>query len=72
MAKINDQYLDIEIKERDVFANFKVSVQIKRDWRGRIGLFFIKIGCKLSGAQFVEEFPVSLIQNDQPVEIDNG
>lgn len=61
--------LDIEIKEREVFANFAVRVQIKRDWRVRIGLFLIKIGCRLTGAQFVEEFPMSLIQNDQPVEM---
>ena len=62
--------LDIEINEREMFADFKVHVQIRRDWRVRVGVFFIKIGCKLSGAQFVEEFPMSLMQNGKPVEMD--
>lgn len=61
--------LNIEIKEREIFASFEVRVQIKRDWRVRLGLFFLKIGCKLSGAQFVEEFPMSLIQDGKEVEV---
>jgi len=70
MTSNKSRELDIEIKERELFTKVEVRVQIKRDWRVRVGLFFIKIGCKLSGAQFVEEFPMSLIQNGEPVEID--
>ena len=60
---------DIVLKERELFSNVKVTVQIKRDWRVRIGLFFLKLGVWFSGAQLVEEFPMSLIQNDEPVEM---
>jgi len=61
---------DIILKEREIFSNIKVTVQVKRDWRVRIGLFFLKLGVWFTGAQLVEEFPMSLIQNDKPVEIE--
>lgn len=49
-----------------------VSVQVKKVWLVRLGLLFIRFGCFLSGANYVEEFPMSLIQNDKPVEINHG
>ena len=64
--------LDIEVRERDVFARMEVRVQIKRDWRVRIELVLMKWGVWLTGAQLVEEFPMSLIQDGEPVEVDHG
>lgn len=61
--------LDIEINERDVFASFTLRVQVKRNWRVQLGLFFLKVGCRLTGAQFVEEFPISLMQDGKAVEV---
>lgn len=66
-----DKVINLEIdlrKETKEF--FTVHVQMKNTFWVRVGFFFIKIGCFLSGANLVEEFPMSLIQNDEPVEMD--
>lgn len=48
-----------------------ISVQVKNMWLVKIGLFFIKIGCWISGASYVNEFPMSLIQNNESVNMDD-
>lgn len=61
---------DITINERQAFVGVQVRVQIQKDWRVRIGLWILKLGVWLTGAQIVEEFPMSLIQDGQPVEVE--
>jgi hypothetical protein len=50
--------------------HFTITVQFKNTWLVKFGLMFIKFGCWISGVNYVEEFPMSLIQNDEPVEMD--
>lgn len=50
---------------------FTIRVQFKNAWLVKFGLLFIKFGCWISGVNYVEEFPMSLIQNDKPVEMDS-
>lgn len=52
--------------------NFTVCVQIDNTWKVKLGLFFIRIGCSISGAKFVNEFPASLLEsNGEAVEVRN-
>lgn len=46
-------------KERVVF-----SVQYKNILWFRLGMLFIRFGCFLTGASFVDEFPMSLYQEE--------
>lgn len=57
--------LDIDLR-KEIKEHLTVKVQMKNILWVKIGLVFIKIGCYLSGANFVEEFPMSLIQKDDP------
>lgn len=68
MAKI----VSIDLRKTVQENNFTIRVQVKKVLLVRVGLFFIKIGCYLSGVQYVEEFPMSLLQDGKPVEIDHG
>lgn len=67
MKKITTLDIDARQATRE---NITVRVQVKKLFWVRLGLIFIKIGCKISGANYVEEFPVSLMQNNEPVEMD--
>jgi len=51
--------------------SFTIRVQLTNTWLLRFGLLFIKLGCWISGVNYVEEFPMSLIQDDKPVEMEN-
>jgi hypothetical protein len=50
-------------------VTISVQVKIKKLWLVRFGLFLIKTGCKISGAQYVNEFPMSLLQDGKEVEV---
>lgn len=63
MASMNRS---IEIDVRKVAReSMTVSVQLKNMFWLKIGLQILKFGCWLTGAQFVDEFPMSLYQKDQ-------
>jgi hypothetical protein len=64
------QIVEIEVNEQEVFASMAVRVQVKRTWRSKLGLFLIKWGCRIGGAQYLEEFPMSLIQDGKEVEME--
>ena len=52
---------DLVIDYREIAReHIRISVQYKNLWWFKIGLFFIRVGCYLTGAQFVDEFPMSL------------
>ena len=60
-----DQELNLTLDARKIaHEHFTVRVQVKNSLIVRVGVFIIRIGCWISGAQFVEEFPMSLIQKD--------
>lgn len=68
MASTN---LSVDIDVRKVAKDIKVSVQLKKTFWLKLGLFFIKIGCRISGMGYVEEFPISLLDiNGDPVEME--
>ncbi len=46
---------------------FKINVQYKNMFLVKLGLFFIKIGCWISGVQLVDEFPMSLYQETKDI-----
>jgi hypothetical protein len=50
------------IDARKAAAGITVRVQMKNLFWVKMGMVFIRIGCFLSGAQYVDEFPMSLIQ----------
>ncbi|HEU4345375.1 MAG TPA: hypothetical protein VFU31_27805 [Candidatus Binatia bacterium] len=57
---------EIQVDVREVAKeSMTVSVQLKNTLWFKVGLLFIKIGCWLTGAQFVDEFPMSLYQEDK-------
>lgn len=61
--------IPIDIRET-AHDHFSIRVQYKNLWWFKFGLLFIKIGCWLTGAQFVDEFPMSLytkedLENDK-------
>lgn len=39
-----------------------VTVQVRLGWRVRLGLLLVRLGCRLAGMNYVDEFPMSLIQ----------
>ena len=54
-----------EIDLRKVTKEYlTISVQVKNVLWVRIGLWFMKIGCWIGGFNFVDEFPMSLLQSD--------
>jgi len=59
---------DLSIDIREVTKeHFTFRVQYKNMLWLKIGLVFIRIGCWLTGASFVDEFPMSLYQDDKDV-----
>jgi hypothetical protein len=63
--------LNIVLDARELAKDhITVSVQVKNMWLVRVGLWFIKIGCWISGASYVNEFPMSIIQDGEPVKMD--
>ena len=59
---------DLTIDIRKVAKeHFTFRVQYKNLLWFKVGLFFMKIGCYLTGASFVDEFPMSLYQYDKDV-----
>lgn len=53
---------DLIIDARKVTKDLKISVQVKNMFWVRVGMAFVRLGCWIGGATFVEEFPMSLIQ----------
>lgn len=62
--------LQIDIDARKVMKDFQIKVQMKNTFAVRLGLIFIKIGCLIAGTSYVEEFPLSILQDDEEVEIE--
>lgn len=58
--------IPVEIDYREICREYvTVRVQHKNYWWFKFGLLFIRLGCWMTGAQFVDEFPMSLIQPDE-------
>ncbi len=47
---------------RKAAANITITVQTKNGWMVQLGILIIRLGCRVGGFGFVEEFPMSLIQ----------
>lgn len=65
-----DLSIDIDLRQT-IKEHVSIRVQVKNILIVKIGLFFIRFGCWLSGAQYVKEFPMSLLQNDKEVEMES-
>lgn len=66
-----DNNISIDVR-KIAKENFTITVQFKNMWLVKFGLLFIKFGCWISGVNYVEEFPMSLIQNDEPVRMNDA
>lgn len=66
MATLNNKSIIIDVR-KVAHEHVKVSVQLKNTLWFRIGLKIIKFGCWLTGARLVDEFPMSLYQEDQNI-----
>lgn len=53
------------VDARALAKDFTLTVQVKKMWLVRIGLFVIRFGCWIGGFSYVDEFPMSLYQEDK-------
>ena len=56
--------IPVDIREA-AREHFKIRVQYKNIFWFKFGLLFIRLGCWLTGAQLVDEFPMSLYQEEK-------
>ena len=62
----NETSITVDVREVSK-EHFTISVQYKNMFWFRIGLWFIKVGCWITGITLVDEFPMSLYQTDKDV-----
>jgi hypothetical protein len=58
--------ISVILDARKLAKSVTIRTQIKNMLWVRVGMLFIKIGAWISGADLVDEFPMSLIQPDDP------
>lgn len=63
---MKDDY-EISVDLRKITKEVTFRVQYKNMLLVKIGFWFIKMGCWISGAEYVDEFPMSLYQEDKTV-----
>lgn len=57
--------LSLTVDARKAARSVKVRVQVKNLFWVRVGMWIMQLGAWISGAQWVEEFPMSLIQPEE-------
>lgn len=57
----SDTNITIDLR-KVAHKHLTIRVQYKNVWWFKFGLLFIRLGCWITGAQFVDEFPMSLMQ----------
>lgn len=60
---------DLTVDVRGIAKDITVSVQYKGMFWVKVGMAFMKIGCRIGGFTLVDEFPMSLIQPERNEEV---